>query len=159
MAEAAVKSYPETTMKCSSYYGITNLKDVDQALTAGRANDGNIEEYLAQDFWVYVGSRHGNGLEYLHGILATGGVNRRKYDFTFATIFHEPFRENYWGWVKNQSLENIEEDEAQCWNEMLPGVSEEGVRVLSNISEFKRYFFVVANVTTDADEAYYLAIE
>ncbi|HHY58060.1 MAG TPA: hypothetical protein GYA08_21800 [Chloroflexi bacterium] len=255
MAEAAVNSYPETIMKRSGYYGVTNLKDVDQALTAGRTNDGNIEEYLAQDFWVYVGARHGDGLEYLHGILATGGVNQREYSFAFGTIFHEPFHENYWGWVKHQAIENIydvgvgtgetcmfsadaliatrpeeflasrtyfpydtgaafdvlppltarvieikfgakthaivttgyrdcvgiqdepafaackhaaqaslrvkiyEEGEPLCWNEVLPGVSEEGVRMLSNISEFKRYFVVVANVTTDEDEAYYLAVE
>ncbi len=255
MAEASVKSYPETVMRRSPHFGITNLQDVDRPLTVGRAGDGNNEEYLAQDFWVYVGASQNRGLDYLGAVLALGGVNVDDYEFAFQTLFHQSFREIYWSWVKNQTIENryevgvgtgqlcklsadalhttrpteflasktyfpydtgaafdrlppltarvveikfgakplaivttgysrcagltgelavmacktVErftlrskiyvEDEAQCWSELTPGTAADGERLLTNITESKRYFVVVANVDTDEEHAYYLAIE
>lgn len=107
MAEASVKSYRLTSMKRSAHYGATNLQDVDRPLTVGYWGDGNNEEYLAQDFWIYVSARHGRSLAYLHFVLAIGGAHKDQYDLAFRTLFNESFSENYWGWVKNQSIENI----------------------------------------------------
>ena len=51
------------------------------------------------------------------------------------------------------------EDEASCANDALPGVINEGTRQLTNITNSKRYFIVVANVDPEESPGYFVAIE
>lgn len=106
MAESAVKSYPTTKIQRSPYFGVDNLQKVDQALTTGEAGDDLIDEYLAQDFWVYVGAHEAEDLGYLGPILAVGGAHREGTDRAFKALFNQSLSELYWGFVKNQTVEN-----------------------------------------------------
>src|SRR5262249_45357765 len=107
MAEASVYSYPVTKMQRSPYFGENNLKKVDQDLTQGVAGDKVYEEYLAQDFWVYVGLSQGQSLAYLGPLLSVGGAHQKGIDFALKTLFNKSLSELYWGWVKHQSVENV----------------------------------------------------
>ncbi|MFN8444417.1 MAG: hypothetical protein U0175_26775 [Caldilineaceae bacterium] len=255
MAAASEKSYPESTMKRTPYFGVDNLQKVDKALTAGKAGDKNVEEYLAQDFWVYVGASQNLGLEYLNHILRIGGAHQDDVDLALNFFYGKSLSTFYWEWVKHQSIENtydvgegsgelcklsetalqsgqpvkfpiseqfypfetadvydrlppltakvIEidfgsrsaalvtteyegcagiqdqvakevcntvagkklkvkiyvEDEPSCANAALPGVINEGTRQLTNITDTKRYFIVVANVDAEESPGYFVAIE
>jgi hypothetical protein len=68
--------------------------------------DGLDDEYLAQDFWVYVGLSEGKSLAYLGPLLAIGGAHRSGIDYALKTLFNKSLSEMYWGWVKHQSIEN-----------------------------------------------------
>jgi len=65
-------------------------------------------DYLAQDFWIYLGYRFGMGLDYLQPILAAGATTA-----TVDTVLssHAGYPENltlaeaYWAWAKNQAFE------------------------------------------------------
>jgi hypothetical protein len=83
-----------------------SLRDIDaQLFTTGSAVT---DDYLAQDFWVYLGLRFGMGLEYLQPILAAGATTA-----TVDTVLttHSGYPENltlaeaYWDWARNQAFE------------------------------------------------------
>jgi len=65
-------------------------------------------DYLAQDFWIYLGYRFGMGLDYLQPILAAGATTP-EVDTVLRT--HAGYPENltlaeaYWAWAKNQAFE------------------------------------------------------
>lgn len=65
-------------------------------------------DYLAQDFWMYLGFRFGMGLDYLQPILAAGATTSA-IDTVLSS--HAGYPENlslaeaYWGWAKNQVFE------------------------------------------------------
>lgn len=106
MAEAAVKSYPVNKMQRSPYFGADNLQKVDQALTTGVGGDAALDEYLAQDFWVYVGASESKSLSYLGPLLTTGGAHQLGIDRALKTFYNKSLGEFYWEWVKNQTVEN-----------------------------------------------------
>ncbi len=51
------------------------------------------------------------------------------------------------------------EGEASCANDALPGVINEGTRRLTNNTNTKRYFNVVANAEPEESPGYFIAIE
>jgi hypothetical protein len=106
MAAAAQGSYAETTMKRTDFYGMDNLQKVDQVLTTGVRGDGIHSEYWAQDFWVYIGATQGQHLGYLGTLLSIGGIQTSGIDDALKTLFNKSLSEFYWGWVKNQAIEN-----------------------------------------------------
>jgi hypothetical protein len=106
MAQAAVESFPLTEMQRSPKYGGDNLRKVEPPLTQGEWGDASLEEYLSQDFWVYVGLSEEKSLAYFGPILATGGANYYGIDRAFQTIYGKSLGEFYWGWVKHQTIEN-----------------------------------------------------
>ncbi len=82
------------------------LRRIDSRLfTAGGATGA---DYLAQDFWIYLGFRFGMGLDYLQPILAAGATTATV-DTVLST--HAGYPENltlpqaYWAWAKNQAFE------------------------------------------------------
>ena len=107
MAAAAEASYAETQMRRTGYYGPAALQKVDTGLTSPVTTDKILDEYWAQDFWVYVGASHGQNLGYLKTLLEFGGSQQGRYDQLFLDQFGESFRDIYWKWVRNQSIENI----------------------------------------------------
>ncbi len=109
MATAAMGSYPVADMQRTGIYGVDNLQKVDKALTTGLSivGDDLFDEYLAQDFWVYVVVSGGEGLEYLGSVLSIGGARQQGIDRAFQSLFGKSLGELYWSWVKNQSLENV----------------------------------------------------
>jgi hypothetical protein len=107
MAEAAVKSYPLIIMQRSTYFGVDNLQKVDQLLTKGISGDIPKDEYLAQDFWVYVGANQVEDLGYLGTLLSIGGAHLTGIDRALKVVYNKSLSEFYWGWVKNQSIENF----------------------------------------------------
>lgn len=106
MAEAAVNSYPAIVMQRSTEYGENALKRVDEPLTKGVRNDITVEEYLAQDFWVYVGLHEKQSLGYLGLLLALGGSTTGGMDDALRIVYGKSLSEYYWGWVKHQAVEN-----------------------------------------------------
>jgi hypothetical protein len=93
-------------MQRTTYWGEDNLKKVNQALTDEGIGPGNVDEYLAQDFWVYVGASKGQDLFYLGPLLEIGGARRSGIDDALETFHGQSLSEFYWGWVKNQTIEN-----------------------------------------------------
>jgi len=65
-------------------------------------------DYLAQDFWIYLGLRFGMGLDYLKPILAAGATTAQV-DTVLSTHAGYPesltLAEAYWAWAKNQAFE------------------------------------------------------
>lgn len=65
-------------------------------------------DYLAQDFWIYLGFRFGMGLEYLKPILAAGATTTQ---VNTVLSTHAGYPENltlaeaYWAWARNQVFE------------------------------------------------------
>jgi hypothetical protein len=104
MAAAAEQSYFESTTMLRDVS--RPLEDVDLALTTGVWGDLLYEEYQAQDFWVYTGQRETSGLGYLKSILEDGGGSTAGVAAALDTKFGISFSELYWGWVKNQVIEN-----------------------------------------------------
>jgi hypothetical protein len=106
MATAAEKSFADTKMQRTPSFGLDNLQKVDHALTTGLPDDEPIDEYLAQDFWVYVGASQGEDLGYLGTLLALAGATDVGVDNAFQVLFGKSLGEFYWGFVKNQTIEN-----------------------------------------------------
>jgi hypothetical protein len=108
MAMAAERSFALGKMARSFYYGETNLRKIDVAITEGIASDLLPDEYLAQDFWVLLGQYNNAGLGYLDEILLYGGVtlNGVHDAWNFAGPGPATFSQIYWEWVKNQVLEH-----------------------------------------------------
>lgn len=82
------------------------LRSIDSRLfTTGGAIGA---DYLAQDFWIYLGFRFGMGLDYLQPILEAGATTTMV-DTVLST--HAGYPENltlpeaYWAWAKNQAFE------------------------------------------------------
>lgn len=85
------------------------LHTVDIALTfplsATATAAEEIHAYRAQDFWVYLGQRFEEGLEYMGPVLEQGGLRTGDVARALEKIYGEPFADLYWGWVKNQVME------------------------------------------------------
>ena len=107
MAAAAQASYAQLQMRRTEFFGPTALQRVDVGLTSPVVDDKLLDEYWAQDFWVFVGASQNESLNYLKPLLERGGSHRGRYDKLFLDLFGVPFRDVYWAWVKNQSIENI----------------------------------------------------
>lgn len=105
MAHSASESHLLPTMKRSSAFGLTNLHTVDTALNQGTVEEPSLVEYLAQDFWVYLGQRHSRDMSYLGPLLAQGGTKTASMAAAVSAEFGAPFADLYWGWVRNQVFE------------------------------------------------------
>jgi hypothetical protein len=106
MATAAKESYfVDNEMLRTQLGGWERPQKVDDALDVGISTDNSLNEYFAQDFWVYVGQRFGLGLGYLAPILQTGGATTAGVIAALENELGVPFHELYWGWVKNQVFE------------------------------------------------------
>lgn len=108
MATSAMRSYFDAKMARTGYFGINNLRKVNMALTEGTANNAALDEYWSQDFWVYLGQKQNKNLGYLGQLLAVGGANVDGISLALpaVTAGQESFADNYWGWVKNQTIEH-----------------------------------------------------
>jgi hypothetical protein len=97
MAKAAEESYFVNEMVRSEVGGWVQLHDVDQPMEVV----DTLNEYFAQDFWVFHGQKNGQGLEYLQSYLAQGASTQM-----VATLLGDgQFMAGYWDWAKNQALE------------------------------------------------------
>jgi hypothetical protein len=92
----------------TGYFGVIDFRKVDIPL----ANDIGVvaahEEYLAQDFWVYLGRVQGKNLGYLGPLLADGGSNVDDIAHVIDNSGLDPdvFGNRYWELVKNQAIEH-----------------------------------------------------
>ena len=75
---------------------------VDKSLV----DTSDLNQYKAQDFWVYNGQKLGRGLDYLQEIF-NKGAKAATVDKAFKEDFPEipDLATAYWGWVKNQAFE------------------------------------------------------
>lgn len=97
MAKAAEESYFINEMARSEVGGWVQLHDVDKPMEVV----DTLNEYFAQDFWVFHGQKNGQGLAYLQSYLSQGASTQ-----IVATILGDgQFMAGYWDWAKNQALE------------------------------------------------------
>jgi hypothetical protein len=80
--------------------GSQSLHAIDHGLTS---TDG-VDEYQAQDFWIYFGMKNSLGLDYLKPLFERGGTTEVAARF-FAEVHGTTLGAEYWGWVKNQAIE------------------------------------------------------
>jgi hypothetical protein len=98
MAASAKESYFVDEMLRSDTYGGLHKVDISFEYSGG-ADD--LDEYQAQDFWVYYGQRNGLDLSYLDSVLQRGSSSQ-----AVATALGTGGRLNaYWDWAKNHVME------------------------------------------------------
>lgn len=98
MATSAMKSYSTNEMLRTDLFGGLHAVDIPLEYSGG---DSDLDEYLAQDFWVYYGQRNGLGLSYLESILEQGATSQAVVD----VLGGGEFLDDYWNWVKNHVME------------------------------------------------------
>ncbi len=106
MATATMESYYHESMQRTFYFGENELHKVDIDLRTGKWGDEPLDEYLAQDFWVYLGQHELQGLAMLGTLLDVGGATSGGMIRAIQATQHEQFADLYWAWVKNQVIEN-----------------------------------------------------
>ena len=99
MAKAAEKSYNVDEMRCSESFGWEELHEVDENLQS----ETDLNEYFAQDFWVFGGQMFHKGIDYFISVLSAGAtVDAVK--LMLPGILN-PLDDTYWRWAKNQFME------------------------------------------------------
>lgn len=97
MAMSAEESYFVSPMKRSNNENWIQLHKVDISMKS----EAGLDEYFAQDFWVFAGQYLGYGLPYLEDTLMAGGEA-----VEVASVLGDSERLNlYWEWAKNQAME------------------------------------------------------
>jgi hypothetical protein len=99
MAMAAEESYYFDFMR--RYTGISTIV-LHKADTSLKSPSG-VNEYEAQDFWVYYGQHYNQGLAYLDNVLASGA---QATDIA-RTLGSNGLLPVYWDWVKNHLEEPV----------------------------------------------------
>jgi hypothetical protein len=98
MAASAKESYFVDEMLRSDSYG--GLHNVDISLEYSGGPD-DLDEYRAQDFWVYHGQRNGLDLSYLEAILQRGSSSQA----VANALGTGGLLDVYWDWAKNHVME------------------------------------------------------
>ena len=96
-AMAAEGSYYYSNIYRETARGWSLLHKADVSLKS----EARLDEYDAQDFWVYYGQHTHQGLEYLRNVLP-GGVQATD---VAKTIGSGDLLDPYWDWAKNQVME------------------------------------------------------
>lgn len=99
MAAAAEESYLLDEMVRSEINSWMQLHDVDNSIEV----EDTLNEYFAQDFWVFHGQQLGRGLEYLKDFLSQGAST----EVVAQLLGDGQFMDGYWEWAKNQVLEKL----------------------------------------------------
>jgi hypothetical protein len=98
MAASSEESYFVDEMLRTDDYGGLHEVDVSLEYTGGHAD---LDEYRAQDFWVYGGQRNGLGLNYLESVLEFGASSQAVLD----ALGNGDVLDLYWDWAKNHVME------------------------------------------------------
>jgi hypothetical protein len=98
MAASVMESYFYDEMVRYTGYGSLHIVDISLE-HAGAFSE--IDEYLAQDFWVYYGQKNGLDMTYLKTILERGSTSQVVVDI----LGDGEYLEAYWDWAKNQAME------------------------------------------------------
>jgi hypothetical protein len=77
------------------------VRQIDASLNVPKRD--RLHEYLAQDFWVYLGQRDGKAVDYLKGMVEAGST-APDVDQQIFTHFGSRLADEYWRWVKNQFM-------------------------------------------------------
>jgi hypothetical protein len=109
MATMAMESYflEDEVVRSANEPWQKPLLVVNASPRHGVWGDDAENEYHAQDFWVYIGQRFGEDLGYLDPILEEGGATTEGTAVALEGMFGIPFKELYWGFVRNQIIENL----------------------------------------------------
>ena len=109
MATMAMESYylDDTVVRSTEQEWQKPLLKIDESPRHAIWGDEPLNEYYAQDFWVYMGQRFLEDLGYVDQILEEGGATTEGVALALAAKFNVPFDELFWGFVKNQAIENL----------------------------------------------------
>lgn len=98
MAASSMESYFVDEMLRTDYFGGLHEVDISLEYSGGQTD---LDEYKAQDFWVYYGQRNGLDLSYLESILEQGASSRAVLD----SLGNGDVLDLYWDWAKNHVME------------------------------------------------------
>ena len=90
------------------------LHPIVRALTAASTSAGDLIEYSAQDFWVYLGRQLGPqafGITYLTELFVRG-LSPEAADAMLREVHGSSLANEYFKWVKNQGIERTDDLEA-----------------------------------------------